>query len=102
MQMKEMITEVRMNPSDHSVVKANGTFTIGGALAIRFTIINGKNGMFVSLPRQESKKEKGKWFDDVFPINRDARTELESVLLTEYEKALKQGPTAPAKKETPF
>lgn len=96
-----MITEVRLNPSGHETVKANGTFTIGGSIAVRFTIINGRNGLFVSLPRQESKKEKGKWFDDVFPINKDARTELNNILLAEYEKALKQGP-APTPSPTPF
>ena len=99
MSMKDMISEVRLSLSSHDVVRANGTFTLCGNIAVRFSIINGSKGLFVSLPRQESKKEKGKWYDDVFPVNPEARNEMNSILLKEYEKYTNGG--APVSK-TPF
>jgi stage V sporulation protein G len=47
-------------------------------------IVDGKNGTFVSMPRQQGKN--GKWFDMVSPLSKEVKTALESALLEAYEK----------------
>ncbi len=99
--MDETITEVRLSPSNHEVIKANGSFTVCGQIAVKFSVVQGKEGLFISLPRQKSRKEENKWYDEVFPITREGRIEMTKILLNEYEKMLKN-PPVPTPKKTPF
>ena len=48
-----------------------------------FRIIEGKNGLFVSQPREQGKD--GKWYSNVFPLTASARQALNEAVLSAYE-----------------
>ena len=49
-------------------------------------VIDGKNGLFVSMPRQ--KRKDGQWFDLVQTLNKDAKLSLEHAVLEAYRREL--------------
>ncbi len=51
-----------------------------------FKIVEGKNGKFLSYPREKGKDEK--WYDRVKPIDALVKQEIESYVLNEYDKYL--------------
>ncbi|MEW5692611.1 MAG: SpoVG family protein [Candidatus Hydrogenedentota bacterium] len=53
-----------------------------------FRIIEGQNGLFVSMPSKGTGE--GKFEDIFFPITRDAREDLQKLILDEYEKVKQQ------------
>jgi stage V sporulation protein G len=55
-------------------------FTIKG-----LRVVNGRKGMFVSMPRQQGKDTK--WYDMVEPLNSEVKQEVERLVLTAYENA---------------
>jgi len=48
-----------------------------------FRIVDGKNGLFIGVPREKGKD--GKWYSNVFPLTASAREALEQTLLAAYE-----------------
>ena len=48
-----------------------------------FRIVDGKNGLFVGVPREKGKD--GKWYNSVFPLTASAREALEQTVLTAYQ-----------------
>lgn len=78
------VTVKRMN-------KLDGTGTARAfcdvAVAERFLIkgikvIEGKKGLFVSMPRQQGKD--GQWYDTVIPLTKEARQQLSQAVLAVY------------------
>ena len=66
-------------------LKAFVDIRIGGALVIRScSVVNGKNGVFASLPRQISRD--GKWRDVVFAADDGLRDHYKSTILKAYEE----------------
>jgi len=55
------------------------TFVIHG-----LRIVKGRNGMFVSMPRQQSKNQK--WFDSVSLLTPEAKREVGKIVMDAYEK----------------
>ena len=49
-----------------------------------FTVINGKNGLFVSMPREPGKD--GKWYNSAFPLTAQMRQALTETVLAAYEQ----------------
>jgi stage V sporulation protein G len=45
-------------------------------------VIQGKNGLFVSLPREEGKD--GKWYSTVIPLRREVKDDIEKLVLEAY------------------
>ncbi len=45
-------------------------------------IVEGKDGLFVSMPREEGKD--GKWYNTVIPLKREVKDEIEKVVLEAY------------------
>ena len=65
-------------------VKAYCDVTIDDRLLIKgLRVISGKNGLFVSMPRQQGKDQK--WYDSVVPLSRDTKTEIERTVLEAYQ-----------------
>ena len=50
-------------------------------------VVEGKRGMFVSMPRQQTKD--GKWFDSVQALTQQAKASVERIVLDAYQQ---QGP----------
>ena len=47
-------------------------------------IIEGRSGLFVSMPRQQSKD--GTWYDSVVPLSKEMRMEISRVVLETFER----------------
>ena len=47
-------------------------------------IVNGKDGLFVSMPTEQGKN--GKWYETFFPVSREIREQLEKYILEEYKE----------------
>ena len=45
-------------------------------------VVQGKNGLFVSLPREEGKD--GKYYNTVIPLRREVKDEIEKLVLEAY------------------
>ncbi len=46
-------------------------------------VVEGKNGLFVSMPRQQGKDSK--WYDNVMPLTKEAKQEVNRVVLEAYQ-----------------
>ena len=46
-------------------------------------VVEGKKGLFVSMPREEGKD--GQWYDNVVPLSKEARQQLSEVVLAAYQ-----------------
>lgn len=47
-------------------------------------VVEGKNGLFVSMPRQQGKN--GKWYDSVTAVTKEAKEEVGRVVLGAYQE----------------
>ncbi len=46
-------------------------------------VIKGKNGLFVSMPREQGKD--GNWYDTVFPVSKEVRQQVSEAVLGAYQ-----------------
>ena len=77
-------------PGVQGGISAYASATIAGCFAVRgVKLMEGSNGLFVSMPGQINSK--GEIKDICFPYTREARAELESAVVTAYQQALTQG-----------
>jgi stage V sporulation protein G len=58
-------------------IKIFGVFVVKG-----LRVIQGKEGLFVSMPRLQGRDDK--WYDTFFPITREMRRDLEEIVLENY------------------
>ena len=66
-----------------SSLRAFCDVAVGDRLLIKgIRIVQGRNGPFVSMPRQQSKN--GKWYDSVVPLSKETRAELIRVVLDAF------------------
>jgi stage V sporulation protein G len=52
-------------------------------------VVEGKNGLFVSMPRQQGKDTK--WYDSVVALTKDTKEEVGRVVLDAYEREVEHG-----------
>ena len=77
------VVDVRKLMGDGQL-KALADLKIAGVVIVKgFSIIQGKKGVFVSMPRKASKD--GRWFDILTPLNEKVKEEIESKILEAYE-----------------
>ena len=63
--------------------KAFCDISILGSIVINgLRVVEGKEGLFVSMPQEEGKD--GKWYKTVIPLNREVKDEIEKVVLEAY------------------
>ena len=66
-----------------SKTKAFCDVSICGTLLVRgFTVIEGKNGPFVGMPRRQGKD--GKWYETVTPLSDEVKSHLNEIVLEAY------------------
>ncbi len=102
--MSDTITNIRVFPvTGHDTVRANVYFTVAGFVTIKGTVMNGKNGLFVSLPGRSYMDSEGakQWASDVKPISKEANAAISSAVLTAYQ-ADTNGASTPQEDEIPF
>ena len=67
-----------------SSVKAFCDVAINGSFMMKsLKVVYGKNGLFVSMPRELGKN--GQWYETVAPITKEAKDRLSCVVLKAYE-----------------
>ena len=63
--------------------KAFADIIIEGSISILgLRVVEGKDGLFVAMPREEGKD--GKWYSVVVPLKREIKDEIERIVLEEY------------------
>lgn len=66
-------------------LKAYCDLAIAEAFLIKgLRVVEGKNGLFVSMPRQQGKD--GKWYDSVTALTKEAKAEVGRVVLEAYAR----------------
>ena len=64
-------------------LKAFCDLAVGEALLVKgLRVVEGKNGLFVSMPRQQGKD--AKWYDSVVALSKEAKEEIGRVVLEAY------------------
>lgn len=72
---------------------ANASITLDDAFVIRnLRVMNGSNGLFVSMPPQKGldKDGKEKFYDAAFPLNKELRGEINKAVLDAYSEKLNE------------
>ena len=82
-----------IKPND--TIKGTASVNINGAFAVRgVKIIEGTNGLFVSMPSYKAGTE---YKDICFPITQECRKQLNNAVIGAYEQAITQGQNTVAK-----
>lgn len=78
------VADIRLVEGD-GALKAFADIKIGERLVIKgFTVMQGKRGVFVSMPRKAGKD--GKWYDMITPLDEALKNEIEDKVLEAYDK----------------
>lgn len=91
--MKCEVTSLRLVKNQESARKAYASVVIEDGIALNdLAVVEGKNGLFVSMPQRQYTDESGatKYTNIYNPITKEARDELMSAVLGAYEKALEE------------
>lgn len=93
---------IRVYPIENAgTIKANVSVNIDDMIVINdFKIIEGKNGLFVSMP-QRSYTENGttKYRDIAYFLDRDTREDFEDAVFKEYDAYMKKGKRSNGRKK---
>jgi stage V sporulation protein G len=82
--MQIEVIDIRKSVSDGNL-KAYADVKIGGNLVIKgFAVMNGRKGVFVSMPRKAAKD--GRWFDILKPLDESLRKEIEDKVLEAFDR----------------
>ena len=80
-----VVTEVRVKKYEKNNVKGFATITLDNQLVVSgLTILDGKNGLFVSMP--QNKSTDGKYHDNVFPLSKELRQEITNSVIDAFNK----------------
>ncbi len=83
-------SDIKLYPvNGNSVIKANGSFVYNGVCQISCTVVAGKNGLFVSLPREkytDKKTNQEKWTNKVYFTDESLRTQLNDQIVAAFNK----------------
>lgn len=67
-----------------SKVKAFLDVSIGDYLVKGLKLVEGKNGLFVSMPQEKGKD--GKWYDTFMPVTKEAGQALNETVMAAYNE----------------
>ncbi len=67
-----------------SKLKAFVDVSLGGVVVKGLRIVDGSNGLFVSMPRHQGKD--GKWYNTVYPATKEKQKELSDLVLSAYQE----------------
>ena len=77
------ITEIKIYPVQEEKLKAFVSIVLDGCFMVNdIKVINGKDGLFISMPSR--RKKNGKFKDVAHPLNNDTRQMMERQILEEY------------------
>ena len=80
------ISEVRLTKQDgQGTLKAFASVTFDGVFVVHgLRVVEGKNGLFVSMPNRQVKD--GEYKDIAHPVTKEFKDELSNAVLAEYNK----------------
>jgi stage V sporulation protein G len=82
--MEGALKVVRMHRLEgESKVKAFADISIGDFVVKGLKVVQGKEGLFLSMPQEKSKD--GKWYNSFFPVTEEAKHSLSQAVLSAYE-----------------
>lgn len=85
-----LVTNVRIFPREEERLKAFATVTFDNCFIVRdMKVIFGNKGLFVAMPSK--KKRDGTFGEVAHPLNAETRAMIETAVLDEYYRALKEG-----------
>ena len=67
-----------------SKLKAFVDVSLGGIVVKGLRIVDGSNGLFVSMPQHQGKD--GKWYNTVYPANKETQKQLSDLILSAYQE----------------
>jgi stage V sporulation protein G len=67
-----------------SKLKAFVDIALGGIVVKGLKIVNGSNGLFLSMPRHQGKD--GKWYSTVYPLTKEIQQKLSDIVLGAYQE----------------
>lgn len=67
-----------------SKVKAFCDVAIGDFIVKGLRLVQGKDGLFLSMPQEKSKD--GKWYNTFLPLTKEARQNLSDIVLAAYQE----------------
>jgi stage V sporulation protein G len=78
------VVDLRVITGDGKI-KAFADVKFGDMIIIKgFSVLQGKQGIFVAMPRKASVD--GRWFDILLPVSEAVKLEIETQILTAYDK----------------
>ena len=78
------IIDIRKITGD-SNLKAFADIKMGGCMVIKgLTVIHGKNGLFVSMPKKQSKD--GRWFEIFTPLDDFFKRDIQDKVMEAYDR----------------
>jgi stage V sporulation protein G len=87
------ITQVKVFPVEEERLKAYVSIVLDDCFLVSdLKVIQGPNGVFVSMPSK--RKKNGEFKDIAHPLNRDTREKMERRILSEYERVRSENPPA--------
>ena len=97
----ELRSEVYLVENPTTKVVATATIIIDECFVVKgLKIFDGANGFFVSMPNK--KAQNGEYKDIAFPITKEAREQITSTVLQEYERKLTETPKTNNNDSLPF
>lgn len=108
------VTEVRITPvkSGNGSTKAYASINLDGVFAVNdIRVIEGKKGLFISLPNRKGKDKDGneKYYDIAFPTTAELRKEISDAVIAKYNETSQSQPqpntdgaSQPADEDDPF
>ncbi len=85
------ITEIRVFPVEEDKLKAFVSVVFDDCFIVSdIKIINGNNGLFLSMPSKKGKN--GKFRDIAHPLNSEMRGKMERAIIDEYNNVLETEP----------
>lgn len=84
------ISRINIYAVDGKVVKANGNIGFNDMMVVNFSILEGKNGLFIKFPSHsyEDKDGKTQYVDDFYIMDKEFRDEVTTAILDEYDKVV--------------
>jgi stage V sporulation protein G len=88
------ITQVKVFPVEEERLKAYVSIVLDDCFLVSdLKVIQGPNGVFVSMPSK--RKKNGEFKDIAHPLNRETRERMEKRILSEYERIRTEPAAAP-------
>lgn len=82
------VTIERMKVLSSGNLKAFVDLNFNGVVVKGFKIMDGANGLWLSMPSTPRKNEPGKWDDTVFIKGKELKEDIQEIVLAQYQAGI--------------